>query len=142
MDISSFPEPVAAFLRETPVYDSSCSNEAKVYYLGKDGGYFLKVASSGSLQTEASMTKYFHELGLSAEVIYFGGDSEKDYLITRRIPGEDCTDRMYLDDPKKLCDTTAGLLRQLHENKGLGCPVDDRLKSYIAAVAAMEIIGG
>ncbi len=80
------------------------------------------------------MTEYFHELGLSAEVIYFGSDFERDYLITRRIPGEDCTDRIYLENPERLCDTTAGLLRQLHENNGSGCPVENRLKSYIAAV--------
>jgi kanamycin kinase len=69
------------------------------------------------------MTRYFHEKGLAAEVLAYES-SEYDWLLTRRIPGEDCIHAMYLADPKRLCDTTAELLRRLHEESTAGCPVN------------------
>ena len=39
---------------------------------------------------------------------------------------------MYLADPVRLCDTTAHLLRQLHETDLAGCPIPDRTAHYMA----------
>lgn len=133
-DIGRFPEPVRLLLKDAPLYDSSCSDLARVYYADREGGLFLKAAPAGSLRTEAQMTAYFHSLGLSAEVLYYASAEGEDYLLTRRIPGEDCTDPMVLARPERLCDTTALLLRQLHETDPAGCPVPDRNESYAAAV--------
>ena len=120
-----FPEVFRPLMTHCRVFDSSCSREARVYYL--DSGFFLKAAAPGTLKTEAEMTRYFHRKGLGAEVShYLSGD--KDWLLTRAIPGEDCTH--YTDDPKRLCDTLAKLLRQLHETDIAGCPVTDRCSSY------------
>ena len=109
-------------LLEGDVYDSSCSRAAKVWFWDADGGYYLKRTEKGALAKEAAMTRFFHEKGLAAEVLAYES-SEYDWLLTRRIPGEDCIHAMYLDDPKRLCDLTAELLRRLHEETTAGCPV-------------------
>jgi kanamycin kinase len=38
---------------------------------------------------------------------------------------------MYLDDPVRLCDTTAQLLRTLHEMPAEGCPIPNRTAEYL-----------
>jgi len=128
--LDTIPERLHPFFTG-PVYDSSCSPEARVYYLDTDGGLFLKTAPRGTLAAEAAMNRHFHQLGLGPEVLdYFAEGS--DWLLTRRIPGEDCTHETYLADPKRLCDTTAALLRQLHEQPILGCPTQNRMDAYYA----------
>ena len=124
-DLSQFPQIFHPLLENAPVYDSSCSQEARVWYLEAGEGLYLKTAPSGKLRTEAEMTRFFHRKGLGPEVLeYCSG--ETDWLLTRAVPGEDCTHRQYLSDPRRLCDTTAHLLRQLHETDISGCPVMDR----------------
>ena len=84
----------------------------------------------GKLRREADMTRFFHSKGLSAQVLAYES-LEADWLLTTRIPGEDCTAQMYLDDPVHLCDTTAQLLRQLHSFNPDGCPVPNRTADYL-----------
>ena len=134
LNLSEWPEELAGYLNGAAIYDSSCSAEARVLYIGKGEGLFLKKAAEGALKTEARMTAYFHSLRLSAEVLYYSASGGFDYLLTRRVPGEDCTDLQYLADPKRLCDTTATLLRALHEINAEDCPVPDRIETYTAAV--------
>ena len=133
-DPALFPDEIRPFLRDTGIYDSSCSKEASVFFADKDGGLFLKESGAGTLEKEAALTSYFHSKGLSAEVIYYGTHCDKDYMITRRLPGEDCTHKAYLDDPERLCDLWAGILRSLHDTDPSGCPVKDRIDTYKAAV--------
>lgn len=130
-DLSLFPAELHSLFRDCPVYDSSCSEDARVWFLDREGGLFLKTAPAGALKTEAEMTGFFHSKGLSAEVLCCLS-REKDWLVTRRIPGEDCVYPAYLEDPKQLCDTTALLLRQLHETDADRCPVAGRNESYLA----------
>ncbi len=133
-DPEVFPDGIRPYLRDTAVYDSSCSEEARVWYIDKDGGLFLKRDSAGKLKAEAAMTSYFHSLGLSAEVLSYIGTDEYDWLLTRRIPGEDCTHPIYRAEPERLCDIMGELLRKLHGIRPDGCPVKDRLDTYKAAV--------
>ena len=65
------PECFAKLFRGAPIYDSSCSPEARVYYSERDGGMFLKRGALGSLKKEAQLTRYFHSLGLGAEVLMY-----------------------------------------------------------------------
>ena len=130
VNISDYPETLSELLKDAPVYDSSCSKDAQVIFIDKDGGCFVKKAPKGTLKTESLMTEYLHSLGLSAEVLYYGSFKGSDFLLTGRIPGEDCTDLKYLSEPKRLCDTTAMLLRTLHEIEGSDCPVQDRARIY------------
>ena len=131
---SEIPAAVAGLIRGAELYDSRCSEAAEVYYADRDGGMFLKIAAAGELKTEAAMTAYFHSLGLSAEVLFYATEGERDFMLTRRIPGEDCTDPAYLSAPERLCDTIAGLLRRLHETDFRACPVQDRIGTCAASV--------
>lgn len=118
-------------LKNAAIYDSSCSPEARVIFIDKDKGYFLKSAPKGSLQAEATLTRYFHRKGLAAAVLdYLSVD--RDWLLTERVAGEDATYAAYLDDPKRLCDTTATLLRQLHDTDYADCPIPHRTADYLA----------
>ncbi|MBQ9805163.1 MAG: aminoglycoside 3'-phosphotransferase [Clostridia bacterium] len=127
----SVPKDLLPQLMGAKVYDSSCSPEARVWLIDRDGGYYLKRGVKGSLWKEAEMTRYFHKKGLGAEVLgYFSEDY--DWLLTSRVAGEDCTYGEYLADPKRLCDTIAQQLRALHELDFSDCPVWDRMPSYFA----------
>lgn len=128
-DFSVFPEVFHPYLTGASVYDSSCSRDARVWFLDRDGGYYLKSAPAGTLETEAAMTAYFHRKGLGAEVMNYQR-AEKDWLLTRAIPGEDCLFPAYLEDPKRLSETLGILLRQLHSVDLSDCPVN-RTATYL-----------
>ncbi len=125
------PESLRGFIGDSPIYDSSCSPEARVLFIDKEEGFFLKRSAKASLSLEAKMTEYFYSKGLGAEVLSYLS-SDADYLLTRSVVGEDCTHKCYLDDPKRLCDTLAQRLRLLHETDCTGCPVTDRMSAYVS----------
>ncbi|MDE6579724.1 MAG: aminoglycoside 3'-phosphotransferase [Ruminiclostridium sp.] len=104
---------------------------AKVYYIEKDSGYYLKTADKSTLEKEAKMTEFFHSKGLGTEVLDYISD-EKDWLLTAAVTGDDCTHEKYLAEPEKLCDTVAAELRKLHETDFTGCPITDRTAEYLA----------
>lgn len=132
-DISQYPKEFHRFLKDAELFDSSCSPEARVIFIDKDGGYFLKSSAKGSLEKEAVLTEYFNKKGLSSAVLeYVSG--ERDWLLTERVKGEDCTHGQYLAHPERLCDLWASILRELHETDGEGCPVSDRCADYLATV--------
>lgn len=129
IDPNTIPDVFRPLLRSTQVYDSSCSRDARVLFIDRDGGYYLKSAPRSSLEQEARMTRYFHGKGLAPEVLAYTS-GERDWLLTAKAPGTDCTDARYLDDPKRLCDTLAELLRRLHSVDFTDCPIPDRMTSY------------
>lgn len=130
VDISAYPPELAPFLTGAKVFDSSCSPNAKVLFLDKDDGYFLKSAPKGSLLKETKMTEYFHKNGLSAKVLsYISG--EKDYMVTEKVKGDDCTTQKYLSNPKQLCDIMAQRLLLLHSCNYESCPVPNHTEIYI-----------
>jgi len=129
-DLTAIPAQFHPLFSGAPVYDSSCSPEARVYYIDTDGGLFLKTAEKGSLKQEGDLDTYFHTLGLGPEVLeYHSGKA--DWLLTRRVPGEDCLHPAYLDDPKRLTDTIAQMLLDLHSRDYSACPVPDHTARYI-----------
>lgn len=132
MNQTDLPQAFHTFLDGAAVYDSSCSAGARVYFLDKGPGFYLKTAPKGTLQKEAEMTAFFHSKALGPEVLAFES-LDADWLLTRRVPGEDCTWQPYMDDPTRLCDTTAELLRILHETDHSGCPIPDRTHDYLAS---------
>lgn len=129
-DLASIPSIFHPLFQEAAVFDSSCSPAARVYFIHKGPGYYLKSGAKGSLQKEAKMTEFFHQKGLAAEALAYES-LEKDWMLTVRVPGEDCLDLQYLSDPKRLCDKTAELLRSLHDTDPAGCPVH-RTADYLA----------
>lgn len=130
IDIAAFPEVFHPFLKDRPVFDSSCSPQARVWYLPKDGGLYLKTAPKGSLRREADMTSFLHGKGLAAEVLTYE-NMEKDWLLTRAVPGEDCTFARYLEDPERLSVILGQRLRFLHELSAEGCPITDHSARYL-----------
>lgn len=125
------PQELRNFISAAHVFDSSSSPEAKVYFIDREGGYYLKRSGKGALEKEAAMTKYFHTRGLGAEVLEYISD-DSDWLLTAAVSGEDCLHEKHLTDPKRLCDTIAHELRRLHETDFSGCPVPDRTADYLA----------
>lgn len=125
------PDEILRYVSGANIYDSSCSPEAKVYFIEKDAGYYLKRSDSGSLGKEAKMTEYFHSKGLGAEVLSYASQSH-DWLLTSAVPGDDCLCEKYISEPEKLCDVLAYELRKLHETDYSGCPVPDRTSEYVA----------
>ena len=126
-----FPEELRSFVSGFSLYDSSCSKEARVWMLEGKERFFLKSSAAGALKTETDMTRYFHSKGLGAEVLYYLS-GEQDWLLTRAAQGETCVEARYLKDPQRLCDTTATLLRRLHELSFAECPIQNRTADYIA----------
>lgn len=124
--LSSIPGPLPESLRSLAktcrVYDSSCGDQARVYYLEADGGLFLKTAEPGTLRAEAEMTRYFHSRHLAPEVLLYES-RERDYLLTRKLPGRDCIHPNHLAQPDKLCNTLGQALRLLHSVSAADCPV-------------------
>ena len=133
-DLTAIPEEFHPLLNNAAVYDSSCSPEARVLFIDKDGGYFLKSAPIGALKNEAVLDEYFHKKGLSSAVVSYRS-LERDWLLTERVQGEDCTFATYLDDPKRLCDTIAVRLRALHELDASDCPIQNRTETYLKTAA-------
>ncbi len=131
--LGEMPEEFRKLCEGYAVYDNSCSPDARVIYIERDRGYFLKESKKGSLETEAELARYFHRKGLTAPVLAYRSD-EKDWLLTERVPGEDLTDPLYLSAPERLADTLGETLRHLH---GLGfsdCPIQNRMQGYFDLV--------
>ena len=125
------PSQFHAYLQKGHIYDSSCSPNAHVWYLDVGDGYFLKNAPKGALHRESTLTQFFHQKGLSCPVMEYA-QLDSDWLLTKKIPGEDCIFHAYLEDPNRLCETTAHLLRMLHDTNSAGCPVPQRTQEYLA----------
>lgn len=129
-DLDTVPEVFHTLLQNTAVYDSSCSPTARVYFIDKERGLYLKSAPGGTLESEARMTDFFFRQKLGPEALaYVRG--EQDWLLTRAVGGEDCTHQMYLDQPERLAETLALTLRLLHGQDISQCP-ENRLESYLA----------
>ena len=71
IDLQEYPQQFHTLLGKAQVYDSSCSTEAKVWFLDLEDGYYLKTAKAGYLEREMAMTEYFHSKGMAAEVLCF-----------------------------------------------------------------------
>lgn len=133
INLSQYPEEFRGLLSGARVYDSSCSPEARVIYIDKGDGYFLKAAPGGTLRNEDQMNQYFYSKGLAPRVLeYLSG--ERDWLLTERAKGRDCTEPRYLAQPEKLCDTLGECLRMLHETDYANCPVQNRTEAYLKMV--------
>jgi len=138
---SAFPEELLPILSAGEAYDSSCSPEARVIYIDGDGGYFIKSAPAGALKSEAQMDAYFHRKGLGAEVLLYLQNENRDWLVTRRVSGEDLTHESYLAQPRRLAVMLGERLRALHEERAEDCPVKDRMTPYFSLAETNYLAG-
>ena len=139
-DISTYPTKLQPFMSGAKLFDSSCSPQANVIFIEKDGGYFLKTSPKGSLEREAALTRYFHNKGLSANVVEYISN-ESDWLLTEKIHGDDCVAAKYLEQPERLCDTLAEQLALLHAKDFSDCPVQNHTELYISGVKQNKLDG-
>ena len=132
--IPGLPETLDIFTRGANLFDSSCSETARVWFTDQDGGYYIKRSAPGSLAEEATMTRIFHGLGLGPELIVYL-PAEADWMVTRALSGNDCLHRPYLEDPKHLSETLGQLLRRLHSTDTAACSLPDRNRRYLEDTA-------
>ena len=126
----ALPRELEKFVSGAEIYDSSCSPEARVYYIDREGGYYLKRAERKTLFDEAAMTEYFHGKGLAPATLgYYSEDA--DWLLTERARGEDCTHSDYISDPRRLASLMGERLRALHELDFSDCPKKGILRDYL-----------
>lgn len=130
-----FPRDFKHLFTGVNLYDSSSSEDARVYFIDKGQGYFLKKAAKGSLQKEAELTRYFYQKGWAQEVLDYLTD-EDDWLLTAKVEGDDASSEEYLENPKKLCQTLAETMRQLHTLEVDESLVGNLTQEYVKAVEA------
>lgn len=130
-NLSEIPAVFHPLLEGNPVFDSSCSAQASVYYIPSGQGIFLKSAPKGSLKSEALLTGFYHSKGLAPEMLSYES-ADKDWLLTAKLAGSDCLSPEYIENPVMLCDLTAELLRTLHDTSCEGCPIQNRTELYLA----------
>lgn len=102
-------------------------SDAEVLYAD---GCFLKMAARGRLERAAVLQEYFHRKGLSAPLVAFDQDAERDYLLVERVPGRSGLEK--LDRPEWLADQLGESLRALHGLDASDCPVTDVNEQAIA----------
>jgi kanamycin kinase len=129
-DLRAIPEEFHRYFADTPALDSSCSANARVIFLDREGGMYLKSARAGSLKQEAEMDAYFASLGLGPEVLAYSS-LEQDWLLTRAVKGEDCLYPDYLADPNRLAEIMAQMLCDLHSRNHSLCPVQNHTERYL-----------
>ena len=133
INTSEYPTALLPYLKDAQIYDSSCSRAAKVLFIDKGCGYYLKSAEKGALEREALMDRYFCKKGLGTKVCAYLSD-DQDWLLTERVLGEDCCDPAYMAEPERLCDLYGTILRTLHETDGSDCPIQNRTEEYLQTV--------
>ena len=130
LNTDNYPAEFHSILSGAKLYDSSCSPEARVIFIDKDDGYFLKSAPKGSLEREVTMTRYFHGKELAADVLDYLSD-ERDWLLTAKIHGDDCTAAKHLDQPERLAESLGERLALLHGLDYADCPIPNHTKRYL-----------
>ena len=131
------PEEFGKAFAGAAVFDSSCSDEARVFLIDRDGGYFSKRAEKGALRDEASMMDMFFRAGFGPEMLGYASE-EADWMLTRRIAGEDGTH--FTDRPEMLADLLGTVFRRLHD-EGLRRTDRSRLKDRTAETKAAAFRG-
>ncbi|HIY58533.1 MAG TPA: aminoglycoside 3'-phosphotransferase [Candidatus Tetragenococcus pullicola] len=129
-----YPIELISYLEGAKLYDSSSSPEAKVQFIDKEEGYFLKIASAKSLKREVTLTNYFYKKGVGPKVLAFFKKEETGYMITQRVQGNDCTTATYLSEPERLCGLLAESLRFLHSLDSSNCPVMNHTLLFLQKV--------
>lgn len=111
LNIKDFPQEIWPFLEGATVYDSSCSDHARVYY--SDLGYYIKVEDKGKLDVEVKAVEMFAQRHLGPEMTAYVS-TDKDFLVTKEAVGDDCLLACYLEEPERLCKVLADAMNFLH----------------------------
>jgi kanamycin kinase len=126
IDTLSLPDELIKWIGNAPIYESSGQSGARTVYIDRDGGAYLKIAVCGSLLLSSQLQTYFSKHKLSSPVIRYLS-TDRDYLITVPIKGDDGTSKKYLAEPERLSEIFGLSLRLLHEVDASDCPIKDRM---------------
>jgi kanamycin kinase len=126
IDTISLPYELIKWIGNAPIYESSGESVARTVYIDRDGGAYLKIAVCGSLLLSSQLQTYFSKHKLSSPVIRYLS-TDRDYLITAPIKGNDGISKKYLAEPERLSEIFGISLRLLHEVDASDCPVKDRM---------------
>ncbi len=99
------------------------------------GDWFLKVASAGwspSLEAEARRMEWGRRHLPVPRVVDFGSISQRQWLLTERIPGRNGVDPVLAQYPERLVRTLASGLWRFHQTPVSECPFDFRLDRALA----------
>jgi len=141
IDINSLPPELRPVVAGAAVYDRTFSPRADTYYIGRDGGYYLKIAPKGALQHEARMMEFFHARGFTSRLCaYISAD--RDYSLMEPVRGESGIEEKHLAEPERLAEVTGGSLRRLHDAGPAGCPYTGVTSALIPQARARYESGG
>ena len=127
----SLPDEILEICNRARIYDSSCSPEARVYFIDKEGGLYLKISQPGKLKNEALMNDYFYKKKIGPRVLNYISN-KYDIMLTSAVAGEDCTHREYLNHPKRLAELMAEELWELHNLDCSDCPIREKTVDFIS----------
>ncbi|SEO02118.1 aminoglycoside 3'-phosphotransferase [Paenibacillus sp. OV219] len=138
--IESVPLVMQPYLEGASFYDSSCSEDAKTYFIEKmDSNHtFLKINRRGVLEREAAMTSFIHDHQLAPKVIAYHSDEQHDYLLTEAINGDDGTEPLHLNDPHRLATVFGHYLRKLHSLPTDGCPYSNKTEDFLSIARSKD----
>lgn len=122
-----WPEWLRRFIGGATVTDRTFSPRAAVLLIHREEGYYLKIAPKGRLAREAEMTAWLYEKGtpglrLAPQVAAYRSE-DRDYLLTRCLPGENGIASRHLAQPERLSRAFGESLRLLHEMPWGDCPI-------------------
>ncbi len=109
----SLPERIRKHTGNLPLRtDSMGRSEAMVFQIGD---MFLKIAPEGTLARAAEAQEYFHRKGLSAPLIEFTQEEQRDWLLVKAVPGGYACSKALMNEPEKLARALGETARMLHE---------------------------
>jgi kanamycin kinase len=129
IDTLALPEELNKWIGKTHIYESSGESGARTVYIDREGGAYLKIAACGSLLLSSQLQTYFSKNKLSAPVISYLS-TDRDYLITVPIKGEDGISKKHLEEPERLSEIFGEALRLLHEVDASDCPIKNKMKEF------------
>lgn len=86
---------------------------------------YLKIAPAGTLVRSARAQEYFCQKGLSAPLLAFEQDAERDYLLVRSVPGQYACSQTLMIQPERIACALGETVRRLHETAFSDCPLTD-----------------
>lgn len=131
-DLESLPPLFKNYLVNSKIYDSSCSESAKTFYVDGKEATYLKISKAGSLERESKMSSFLNNLEVAPKVIAYETKFGKDFLLTEAIRGEDGISEHHLQNPQKLAIAFGEYLRMLHELPISGCPYNNRTAEMVS----------
>ncbi|CAN7651126.1 aminoglycoside 3'-phosphotransferase [Paenibacillus sp. LjRoot56] len=130
-DIETVPNAIKQYIKNSNIYDSSCSENAKTLFVKGLDNSFLKISKKGSLEREFRMTSFLHSHNVAPKVMAFESDQDNDYFLTEAITGEDGVSGVHLKYPNKLATVLGENLRMLHSISTVNCPYDNRTSELL-----------